>query len=319
MTTSAPTFVFPPELKPESTIGIISPGSWAQPEWINAAEDVLQELGYNVVVHSQNYMKQGRLAGSDAARAEAVNDMFADSTIDAIVCARGGAGSIRIIDKINYKLIKKHPKAFIGFSDATILLHAIGRRCGLVTYHGPMCKSFGQPYDKRTITDLVNVIGESEDKRVELHFPEVDVQCSGKVEGILTGGNISLLQSLMGSHYDWSAKDAILFIEDTNESLHKIDRMMRHMALAGRLKNVKAVLVGEMSNLSDGDPDSDKYEERPYGVDLKQILVDVLPPETPLCFNFPCGHGEYITTLPVGAYAHLTLDSCGAHLSFVVA
>ena len=319
MTTSTPTFVFPQELKPEGTIGIVSPGSWAQPEWINATTEILQELGYSTVVHSQNYLRQGRLAGNDAARAEAINDMFADSTIDAIMCARGGFGTIRIIDKINYKLIKRNPKPFIGFSDATILLHSVGRRCGLITYHGPMCKSMALPHDKRTITDLLTVVGESEDKRVEIHYPEVEVHCAGKVEGILTGGNISLLQSLMGTHYDWSAKDSILFIEETDEPLYKIDLMLRHFALAGRLKGVKAVLVGEMTNIEDGDPEAKEATGLPYGVDLKQILLDVLPPDTPLCFNFPCGHGEYMTTLPVGAYAHLTLDSCGAHMSFVVA
>ncbi|MDD3289042.1 MAG: LD-carboxypeptidase [Alphaproteobacteria bacterium] len=312
------TFEFPPEIKPGGTIGIVSPARWPEPEWLDRGSALLQELGYNTVIHSQNYLKMGQLAGSDAARAEAIADMFADSTIDAIMCARGGTGSINLLDKLDYKLIKKNPKPFIGFSDITLLLQAISKRCGFITYHGPMLLNLANPHDDRTIVDLLEVVAEHKDKRIAMHYPEVEVIRAGKADGVITGGSITLLQHLIGTTYDWTSKDSILFIEDVDEVLYKLAEKLRHLQLAGKFKGVKAVLVGEMVDIADGETGFARDGEQPYGQELRQILLDVLPPDVPLCFNFPCGHGRHLTTLPVGAYAHLALDACGAELAFIV-
>src|SRR6202012_3946472 len=133
--------------KPGGTIGVVSPARWAKPEYIDAGKRLLKKHGFEVVVHAQNYLKEGQLGGSDAARAEAIMDMFLDRTIDAVICARGGTRSLRLVDKLDYKLIKRNPKPFIGFSDITVLLQAITRRCGFATYHGPMFVSFADEYD----------------------------------------------------------------------------------------------------------------------------------------------------------------------------
>ena len=307
---SYPASVTPPLLKKGGTIGIVSPSRWPEPEWIDKGKMLLEDEGYQVVVHAQNYLKDGRLAGQDAARAEAIMDMFADSTIDAVVCARGGAGAIRILDKLDYKLIKKNPKPFVGFSDATALLHAIQRKTGFVTYHGPMLWNLAHPHDPRTLDDLLGVLVGEATHRWK-HYPEAVCLKEGRVEGALIGGNLTLLQNLIGTPYDWSAKDAILFIEDVSEPYYVVDRALHHLRLAGKFNGVRAVIVGEMVKVP-----NDEHDSPPYGRDLRQMLAEVLPPDVPVCVNFPCGHGTYLTTLPLGGIVKVTFGAKGAEIEF---
>lgn len=311
-----PNLIFPPPLKPKGTVGIVSPGRWPDAAWIERPKDFLEDRGYQVVVHAQNYLKEGQLAGSDEARAEAIMDMFADATIDAILCARGGTGALRLLDKLDYEAIAENPKPFVGFSDVTVLLHAISRRCGFVTYHGPMGLNFASPgNDPRTGIELLNIIGNRR-KHCRMHYPDVEVVRPGRVDGTLTGGNITLLQHLVGTPFDWSADNAILFIEDVDEVLYKIDRALNHLRLAGKLASVRAVLFGEMTTLVDGETGFAREGEQPFGKTLQEIVLEHVPPHVPLCFNFPCGHGNYLATLPVGAHVHLTLGPRGAELAY---
>jgi len=309
---------FPPHLKPNGTIGIVSPGRWAEAEWIDKAKAFLVGQGYQVVVHAQNYLKEGQLAGNDAARVEAIMDMFVDSTIDAIMCARGGTGSLNLLDKLDYEQIQENPKPFVGFSDITVLLHAISQRCGFVTFHGPMTYNFDKPdNDPRTGSDFQYIVGNRR-KHCRQHFPDVECVHHGKTEGILTGGNLTMLQTLIGTPFDWTGKDAILFFEDENEPLYKIDRTLCHLKMAGKFLGVKAVLVGEMVNVIDGEHGFDKSNDNPYGRDLKEIVMDHIPADIPAVFGFPCGHGKYTTTLPLGAQVQLTLGGRGAEIAYTV-
>ncbi|MDP9127368.1 MAG: LD-carboxypeptidase [Pseudomonadota bacterium] len=301
---------FPPPLKAGGTIGVVSPASWSEPDTLARLTGLLESLGYQVVIHQQNYLRYGRLAGTDAARAEALMDMFTDPTIDAILCARGGVGgSIRIAEALDYRLIKRNPKPFVGFSDITFLLQAITKRCGFVTYHGPVGLWLTRGHDPKTLDELFLMIGSAR-KPYNLHISSVQCLRPGRAEGRLVGGNMTLLQALIGTPYDWSGKDAILFLEDVDEVLYKLDRTLRHFRLAGKLKDVRAVLVGEMAGLTDGD------SEKPFGRSLTQILTDIFPPGIPLGMNFPCGHSSYLTTLPVGAPVELSLGPHGIDLGF---
>jgi len=302
---------FPPPLKPGDTIGVVSPGRWPRPEIIAKAKIFLEKQGYTVVVHAQNYLQDGQLAGTDAARAEAIMDMFADRTIDAVICARGGTGTVRLLDKLDYKMIKRNPKPFIGFSDITFLLQSISRKAGTVAYHGPVLWNFTLDETKQhTAEDMFAVVGST--KTTRLSYSGVECIRAGRAEGILTGGNITLLTRMIGTPYDWSGKDAILFIEDVEEHLYALARKLKHMQLAGKFEGVRAVLVGEMVDINDGVKDNDL----PYGQSLRDVLLDVLPENIPLCFNFPCGHGAYTTTLPIGALTHVILNAQGASLAF---
>ncbi|NTU77092.1 MAG: LD-carboxypeptidase [Alphaproteobacteria bacterium] len=301
--------LFPDPLKPGGTVGIISPACWAPSAYLDKLQDFLEGHGYGVVIHAQNYRQEGLLAGSAAARAEAVMDMFADTTIDAVMCARGGIGSGLILDLLDYDLIAETPKPLIGFSDITALLHAVTKRSGFVTYHGPMGWNFSEVgNDARTGSDLLTVTGALSENNMKMHYAGVDGARPGKAEGVLWGGNIALLQTLIGTPYDWSGDGAILFFEETEEPLRKLDRMLNHFRLAGKFKGVRAVLVGEMIDITD--------DETPYGRNVREIVLAHVPPDVPLCFNFPCGHGAYATTLPMGARAQLTLDARAADLTY---
>jgi muramoyltetrapeptide carboxypeptidase len=245
-------------------------------------------------------------------------DMFKDRKIDAIMCARGGTGSIRLLDKLDYKLIKKNAKPFIGFSDITFLLQAINRQCGFPTFHGPLMWNFAHDYNKRTATDLLELL-QNKDKKFTQHFSNVECVRAGTASGILTGGNITMLQRLIGTSYEWQSKGAILFIEDVDEVIYKLAEKLQHMKLAGKFDGVKAVIVGEMIDIADGESGFARKGEAPYGRSFRDILLDVLPKDIPLCFNFPCGHGKYLTTLPVGAKTKLVLNAKGAELTFMQA
>lgn len=310
------TNLFPPPLKKGGSIGVIAPARWPAPEWLVKTTAFLKGRGYKTVVHPQNYLKNGQLAGDDKARTGAVMDMFADPAIDAILCARGGANAIRIVDKLDYKVIKRNPKPFIGFSDISLLLNAITKRCGFVTYHGPLAWNFAHDFDPRTADDLFDLL-ENKKKKYQRTYTDMECIKSGKAEGVLVGGNLTRLELLMDTPYDWSAKDSILFLEDVDEVIYKLDEKLHHLRLAGRFKNVRAVLVGEMIDIADGENGFAKKGDNAYGKTLRDVFLENLPNDIPLCFNFPCGHGKYLTTLPIGAKTDLAVNTSGAELTFM--
>jgi len=306
---------FPPPLKQGGAIGLIAPARWPQPKWIDRCQSLLEQRGYRVIVHPQNYLQDGQLAGSDAERVAAIHDMFGNKAIDAILCARGGANSIRIVDLLDYQLIARNPKPFIGFSDIALLLNAITKQSGFVTYHGPMVWNFAHAHDPRTADDVFELLAH-QGGTFSRHYTGLDILRPGRVTGRLVGGNITRLELLMGTAYDWSAKDSILFIEDVDEVVYKLDEKLRHLRLAGRFDGVQAILVGEMVDIGDGETGFARAGDRPFGKSLREIFMETLPSDIPLCFNFPCGHGKYLTTLPLGAKTELTLTTDGAELTY---
>jgi len=222
-----------------------------------------------------------------------------------------------LLDRLDYKTIKRNPKPFVGFSDITFLLQAITKQAGFATYHGPLCWNFAQDNnDPRTVEDAFAVV--TGKKKVRLKYPTIECIRSGHAEGVLTGGNLTMLQHLIGTPFDWSGKDAILFVEDCDEVIYKIAERLQHMKLAGKFKGVCAVLVGEMIDIADGETGFAKPKERPFGKSLREILLDVLPSDVPLCFNFPCGHGTFVTTFPIGATVALDLSKRGAEMVFTL-
>ncbi len=310
---------FPPPLKKGGTVGLIAPGRWPDPAVVDGTVALLEERGYTVVTHPQVYLRDGQLAGSDAARAEALMDMFADPTIDAVMCARGGTGALPLLKRLKYDFIAASPKPFVGFSDATVLVQAIRRLSGFVTYHGPMGVTLVEAEaDPRLLDDLLTLIGPPRRKGagLKMGYDGLRDTREGRAEGILVGGNITLLQTLIGTPYDWSGEQAILFLEDTDEPLYKIDRALQHFALAGKFEGVRAVLVGEATGLLDGETGRALPDEQPYGRDLRTIVEAYVPKTLPLAFGFPCGHSVRLTTLPVGAWVHVDVHDTAATLTF---
>lgn len=304
-----------PSLKPGDTIGIVSPSKWAPRAWLANGKKLFEQHGYKVVIHPQNYLKHGVHAGNDAARAQALMEMFADPEIDGIICSRGGSGAVHLLDRLDYKIIGRNPKVFIGFSDITLLLNAITKQCGFSTFHGPMLWNFAHYPKSASATDLFAVVENGKKIGTSL-FRGIECIRPGRTEGTLVGGNLLLLQSLIGTPYEWTAKDKILFIEEVVEPLYKVDRALRHLHLAGKFDGVRAVLVGEMIGVSDSDKGFRVKGEPPYGRTLRQIVMDNVPKNVPVGFHFPCGHGKYLTTLPIGARVKLTLNTRAASIEW---
>jgi muramoyltetrapeptide carboxypeptidase len=300
----------PKRLKAGDTIGLIAPASnvW-QDEDIYFATDILKSLGFKVK-HSKNLFKRyGYLAGQDKERADDVNTMFADKTIDGIFCIRGGYGTPRILPYLDYELIKKNPKALVGYSDITALLNAITARTGLITFHGPVAK---QNFSDYTLASFKKILF-NPSVPVELATPplfktkegtaekdnRLTVLHEGKATGRLIGGNLSLMVKLVGSPFEPDYTGKILFLEDVEEAPYRVDGMLTHLWLAGRLDKLVGVVFGKCS-------DCDAPEAPSLSVE--QVLRDRLTSlKIPVFSGVMIGHIENLATIPVGALA--TLDT----------
>jgi len=313
-----------PSLQPGTKIGVVSPGSWDDSPnygFLDALKTFWGKKGFEVYIHPQNYHKDGVLAGSDAARAKAFMDMVRDPEIGAIMFARGCTGTIHILDLLNYEAIKANPKPIIGSSDATPLLHAITKKSGVVTFYGPMGCNFADPAnDQRTCDDLITAINVGHEG-YEMTYPDVGCMREGKAEGWLVGGHMNRMQLLMGTPYDClSNNGSILFIETVDTTRLEIDNILSQFRLAGKLQTVRGLIVGEMISVQDGETSLARKGERTYGRDVQGIIAKTmksLPPDIPVVWNFPCGHGSYLSTMPIGSQVSLsTSKENGTRLSF---
>lgn len=317
-----------PSLQAGTKIGIVSPGSWDDSPnygFLDALKAFWEKKGFNVCIHPQNYYKDGVLAGSDKARAKAFMDMIKNPEIGAIMFARGCTGSIHILDMLDYDAIKANPKPIIGSSDTTTLLHAITKKSGVVTFYGPMGCHFADPAnDQRTCDDLITAINAGHEK-YEMTYPEVGCLREGKAEGWLVGGHMNRMQLLMGTPYDCLPQRSlvdgvVLFIETVDTTRLEIDNILSQFRLAGKLQTVRGLIVGEMLGVQDGETSLARKGERTYGRDVQGIIAKAMKeisPCVPVVWNFPCGHGSYLSTMPIGSHVSLaTSKKNGTRLSF---
>lgn len=291
--------LLPKALRPGATIGIVAPARWPLAFMLKNGTDWLESQGFKVQQHPHMAERDGRLAGADLLRANALTAMFADDSVDAILCARGGSGSFRLLDHIDFDLIRRHPKIISGFSDITTLLHAITRRTGLVTFHGPLLWNFARAAnDPRTGRDWLELLA-GDFPSAGKDFPTRSLT-QGQTQGKLVGGNLNLLRNLIGTPDDWTGQDHILFFEDIDEPLYKVDHMLWQLREAEKFSGVRGVIVGDFSPHTDDSTPSTDPDDPPYGKTLPDLLRSHLPPGIPVCMEFPCGHGPYLTTLPIG-------------------
>jgi len=240
------------------------------------------------------YEKRGYLAGDDKSRLTDLHDMFQDKQIKAIFCTRGGYGAMRLLDNIEYEMIKENPKIFVGYSDITALLLGILRKTGLVTFHGPMVRSLASK-NQGNLESLLHVI--SSNDPLNLSFREGTTVAAGKANGKLIGGNLSMICHLVGTPYLPSLEGCILFVEEKGEALYRLDRMLNHLRLSGQLKGLSAFVAGG-------------FEECGDRAAIKDLLGDLLSGlEIPTVTGLPVGHGLQNRALPLGVPAELDADS----------
>lgn len=261
--------IFPEKLKKGDTIGIIAPASPSKSKTkklltyeLEKIEQELNKLGYKVKFGETCYIRyKGYLAGEDELRVKDIENMFLDKDVKAILCLRGGYGTLRIIDKINYNIIKENPKVFIGYSDITALHIAFNQIANLVTYHGIMGLNFLH-YDKYTFDSFSNIL--SMEDEIIIKNPEYEklhTLVEGKVNGITVGGNLSVLVSTLGTRYEIDTKNKILFIEEIGENIYKIDRMLTQLELSNKLSDCCGIIFGDFKKCrKDNEDDYDLYE-----------------------------------------------------------
>ena len=281
-----------PRLRREDRIGIIAPAGPVTQEHLQPEIDLLKTKGYSVTLSPYLYRKEQYLAGDDDLRLQDLHLMFQDKEIKAVLCARGGYGSLRLLDKIDYGLIKKNPKIIVGYSDITALLLAIYKKTGLITFHGPVVREFSgnRGTNLNSLFDLV-----SSSKHFELQLSGGEVLAEGTARGVLLGGNLSLITHLTGTPFMPSLAGAILFIEEKGEPLYRIDRMLTHLKLSGVIDHIAGLVAGQFVDCGEME-------------DINRLLIDIVPGDKkPVFSGLPVGHGNVNKTLPIGLEA--TLDT----------
>ena len=283
----------PSRLRPGARIGVVSPSYWIEPERLERATGVFRQAGYELVIGKSVTARHNKFAGPPELRAEDIMAMFADETIDAIVCARGGYGGNRVLPLLDYDRIRENPKIFVGFSDVTGFLASMAQRSGLVTFHGPMLTTWGRetvPYNLDTFRHVLSGEGgiridSAPDCRARVLKP-------GVAQGPLWGGNVSLIEERLGTPGQVETTGAVLFLEEIDERLHAFDRMMQHLRASGSLDGITGLLLGELLEMKD--------TEEPFGKSAEEIVLDACEGlDIPIVANFPCGHGTCQATLPV--------------------
>nr|WP_255460043.1 LD-carboxypeptidase [Leptotrichia sp. oral taxon 223] len=285
--------IIPKGLKPGDTIGLIAPANYTN-ENSNAEIEYLTSRGYNVVYGQSFYSRWYGFGGTDSVRAKDINDMFANPKINAIFAVRGGYGGIRIVDKLNYDVIKKNPKIISGFSDNTTLLLAINEKTGLVTFHGPMADNLK---DIPLVTEnAFNKAFTSNESYNLLGFDDTyTIMKSGRGSGKITGGNLSLVVATLGTDHEINTDGKILFLEETNEASYRVDRMLKQLKLAGKFDKLQGIILGDFKNPKQSDPTDMTIDEVFYD-NFGKLNV-------PIVKNFKSGHVRPFITVPIGAKA----------------
>jgi muramoyltetrapeptide carboxypeptidase len=299
----------PKRLRVGDTVALVSPsGATAERFEVTLVKESMEALGFKVKLGAHLLDRYGYLGGKDEDRAADLMAQFADASVAGIVAVRGGWGCARILPLLDYELIRKNPKVLIGYSDITALLVAIQAKTGLVTFHGPIgldpWNSFTVGYFRKVIMEAEAVTMENPSE-IGDHLTQVENRVQtivpGKTSGVLKGGCLSIISALLGTEYVPAWKDTILFVEDVNEEIYRIDRMLTHLKLAGVLSQVKAFIFGRCTDCDPGEG---------YGsLTLEQVLDDhIRPLGVPAWYGAMIGHIPMKFTMPVGAEAQVDAE-----------
>lgn len=289
----------PKSLVKGDKVGLVCPsGSIKNKDTLKNGVKYLEKLGFEVVVGESCLSSYGYLAGSDEIRANDINKMFADKSIKGIFCARGGFGVHRIIDDIDFDMIKENPKYFSGYSDITGLHIAINQKCGFVTYHSPMITTeMYKKQDKLTTEAFEDMIFNGVRSKVITNIPinkKLETLVSGEATGVLTGGNLCLVATLMGTDYEIDTKGKILFLEDVDEEPYSIDRMLMQIKLGGKFDDCEGVILGSYSGC--------EATDKSKSLSLIEVFNDVFKDiKKPVIYGLECGHCMPTQSLPLGA------------------
>ncbi len=289
--------IAPIPLKAGEKIGIIAPSHKINSEDLSEFSKMIKSWGYEIEHGNNLFGAYHQFAGKDEERADDFIQMINNPEIKAIICARGGYGTVRILEKLDILTIKQNPKWIIGYSDITVLHSFYNKVIECETIHAAMPVNFTN--ESITNPSWLKLRSLLSGNSCNYEIPEHELNRSGKSTGMLAGGNLSVLFSLRGTLCDLNTDNKILFIEDLDEYLYHIDRMMMNLKISGRLKNLKGLIVGEMTGIKDNNI--------PFGKNAYEIIKDAVNDYSyPVAFNFPAGHGDPNFPLILGR--NITLD-----------
>jgi muramoyltetrapeptide carboxypeptidase len=295
----------PPYLKPGDTVGITCPAGYMPAEKAKMCIDTLQEWGLRVEVGktlgstSTNYF-----SGTDEERRNELQSMLDNKQINAILFGRGGYGTSRIIDDLNFRKFAKDPKWLIGFSDITVLHNHLLFAYHIASMHAPMASAFNEGTDNPYITSLRDALF---GKKLSYNCPSHQLNRNGTATGELVGGNLALLAHLIGSKSEIKSKNKILFLEDIGEYIYNVDRMLTQLKRSKKLNKLAGLVIGGFTDMKDTD--------RPFGKTVDQVIRDISEEfDFPLCYNFPVSHGKENVALKVGLTYTLEVNDQGSRL-----
>lgn len=290
--------VAPPFLQAGDKVAIVSPARNISFEEVYPAMKILQRWGLEVVLGTHVFSKCDQFAGTDDQRVTDLQQMLDDPSIKAILSSRGGYGTVRIIDRLDFSGFSRNPKWIIGYSDITVLHCHVQRHLKIETLHATMPVNMKEDSPAENLESLRNALFGA---RIRYGLPLAPLNRSGEGEGSLTGGNLSILFSLLGSRSEPETKGKVLFIEDVDEYLYHIDRMMIALKRAGKLEHLQGLIVGGMDRMNDN--------AIPFGKTPQEIIAGAVSEYGyPVCYGFPGGHGSKNLALIMGRSVKLKVD-----------
>lgn len=289
--------ILPNNLKKGDKIALISTARKIDVEKLIPVINVLKSWGLEVIEGKNLREESNQYCGTDEQRVHDLQDAINDKSIKAIICFRGGYGTIRILDRVDFTNLIENPKWICGYSDVTALHNYLNSKCNMASLHSTMPVNFETNTSEALETFRNALFGE----RNRINSTAHELNRNGEVNGKVVGGNLSMLYSLSGTVYDINTENKILFIEDLDEYLYHVDRMMWNLKLSGKLHNLAGLIVGGMTGMNDNDI--------PFGREATEIIKEAVQEYNyPVCFNFPCGHIEDNRTLILNKDAKLIVS-----------
>jgi muramoyltetrapeptide carboxypeptidase len=305
----------PPFLREGDTVAVTSPAGYIRHEEVSSAVKTVESWGFKVRLGSTIGRRDCSFGGTDAERAMDMQILLDDPSVKAILCARGGYGVTRILDRLDYGRLREHPKWVIGFSDITALHLHLHRNLSMASIHSKMCNSF--PDDWEAAEDLVkgtilSIRDALTGKKLEYAASVHPANREGTGQGPLVGGNLSVIQTCMGTRSEIETKGCILFLEEVGEYLYSLDRMLTNLERAGKFRDLKGLVIGGFNRIKADDP----------GEEFGRTVEDMVLEKTaalgfPVCFQFPVGHQRNNYALRCGITHRLTVDATGSRLAEV--
>lgn len=308
--------LMPSYLQPGDTIGITAPAGHITLEEITPAIRIMESWGFKIRAGSTVNKRDFSFGGTDTERQQDLQAMLDDPSIKAIMCARGGYGSARIIDQLNFSNFIQYPKWLIGFSDITVLHCHINRLFGIATLHSKMCNSFpddfskAEPVVQETILSIKQALT---GQRMQYSLPADPNNRIGTASGVLIGGNLSMIQSIAATNSEPNTIGKILFLEEVGEYMYNLDRMLNNLQRSHKLDNLAGLIIGGFNRLKPDDPGEE------FGRTVADIVMEKVKDCTyPVCFNFPVGHQKNNYALKCGVMHKLDVQKDNVILNEII-